>query len=115
MAIDWLEHKGEEVSKTSVKAVRNEMLDKMQAYCYNMQYTMNPDIVYRSDRGSKYPRHYAWETDFMDNRTRYPQRAKKFTRCCFFYKLGEEPKDIKDILPCPETDLEWEERDTEED
>lgn len=113
--INWLEYIGEEITKTSIKAARNETLDKIQAYCYNMQYVMNPAVVYRTDKGSKYPRHNAWEREFLDNQMQYPERVKKHTRCCFFYRLGDEPKDADEILPCPETDLEWEERKQEGD
>ena len=107
MAISYLEHRGDAVTMQSVKSVKNEMIEKMQAYCFNMQYTMNPSIVYRSDKGSKYPRHYAWEQEFMNDTIRREERTRKFTRVCFFYKLGEEPKDSKEILSCPETDEEW--------
>lgn len=110
MAISYLEHRGDAVTMQSVKSVKNEMIEKMQAYCFNMQYTMNPSIVYRSDKGSKYPRHYAWEQEFMNDTIRREERTRKFTRVCFFYKLGEEPKDSKEILSCPETDEEWEEK-----
>ena len=110
MAISYLDHRGDSVTMQSVKSVKNEMIEKMQAYCFNMQYTMNPSIVYRSDKGSKYPRHYAWEQEFMNDTIRREERTRKFTRVCFFYKLGEEPKDSKEILSCPETDEEWEEK-----
>lgn len=110
MAISYLEHRGDVVTLQSVKSVKNEMIEKMQAYCFNMQYTMNPSIVYRSDKGSKYPRHYAWEQEFMNDTIRREERTRKSTRVCFFYKLGEEPKDSKEILSCPETDEEWEEK-----
>lgn len=110
MAISLLEHKGETVTVHNVRSVRNDMLDKMQAYCFNMQYVMNPQVVFRADKGSKQPRHYAWESEFIDDIHRRPDRQRKFTRCCFFYKLGEDPKDSGDILSCPDTDLEMEER-----
>lgn len=110
MAVSYLEHRGDPVTMQSVKSVKNDMLDKMQAFCFNMQYTMNPPIVYRTDKGSKYPRHYAWEGEFLNDTIRRGERTRKFTRVCFFYKLGEEPKDSKEILSCPETDEEWEEK-----
>lgn len=110
MAVSYLEHRGDEVTLVTIKGIKGEMLEKMRTYCANMQYTMNPAIVYRTDKGSKYPRHYAWEEEFLDDRHRRPERVRKFTRCCFFYRLGEEPQDSKEILPCPETDMEWEEK-----
>lgn len=110
MAVSYLEHRGDDVTLSAAKKVRNEMMEKMRVYCANMQYTMNPSVVYRSDKGSKYPRHYAWEAEFMDDRRRRKERTRKFTRCCLFYRLGEEPQDAKEILPCPDTDVEWEER-----
>lgn len=110
MAISYLEHRGDEVTMLTVKAVRNEMLEKMRVYCANMQYTMNPSIVYRTDKGSKYPRHYAWECEWLNDKVRRQERTRKYTRCCFFYKLGEEPQDTKEVLSCPEEDMEWEEK-----
>lgn len=110
MVISLLEHRGEPVSLQNIKSMRNDMLEKMQAYCFNMQYTMNPAIVFRSDKGSKQPRHYAWESEFLDDVHYKKERIRKYTRVCFFYKLGEEPKDSKEILSCPEDDREMEER-----
>lgn len=110
LCIGWLEHRGDEVTAMTVKAARNELMQKLSVYCENMQYTMNPAVVFRADKGSKYPRHYAWETEWLNDRIRKPERVRKYTRCCFFYRLGEEPRDAKDILPCPEEDREMEER-----
>ena len=110
MAVYYLELRCDDVTLSAAKKIRNEMMEKMRVYCANMQYTMNPSVVYRSDKGSKYPRHYAWEAEFLDDRRRCKERARKFTRCCLFYRLGEEPQDAKEILPCPDTDMEWEEK-----
>ena len=111
MAISYLEHRGDEVTIQSVKSIKREMLEKMQTYCFNMQYVMNPPVVFRSDSSTKEPRRAAWEQRFMNDRIRQADRVKKEgARVCFFYKLDDVPKDSKEILYCPETDEEWEEK-----
>ena len=111
MAISYLEHRGDEVTIQSVKSIKREMLEKMKTYCFNMQYVMNPPVVFRSDSSTKEPRRAAWEQRFMNDRIRQADRVKKEgARVCFFYKLDDVPKDSKEILYCPETDEEWEEK-----
>lgn len=110
MCISLLEHRGEAVTRQSVSAVRKEMLDKMQAYCFNMQYSMNPRIVFGNDKSSKEPRRNAWECEFLDDKHYKKERTRKNTRVCYFYKLDEVPKDSSEILSCPDTDEEMEER-----
>lgn len=110
MAMSLLEHRGEPVTKPNIAGIRKELLEKMQAYCFNMQYTMNPRIVYGNDKNSKEPRRYAWVTEFIDDSHYKKDRIRESVRCCYFYKLGEEPKDTSEILKCPDTDEEMEER-----
>lgn len=110
MAISLLEHRGEPVTRTSISGVRKELMDKMQAYCFNMQYTMNPRIVFGNEKSSKEPRRYTWVTKFIDDTHYRQERERESVRCCYFYKLGNEPKDSSEILKCPDTDEEMEER-----
>lgn len=110
MCMSLLEHRGEPVTKPNIAGVRKELMEKMQAYCFNMQYTMNPRIVFGNDNSSKEPRRYAWETEFLDDTHTRKDRVRKSTRVCYFYKLGEEPKDTSEILSCPDTDEEMEEK-----
>lgn len=114
IVMDYLDHRGEEITGTNIKRNRSETLKKLNLYCLNMQYSMNPPIVFRSDQNSNYPRHYAWETDFEHDRPVALPRQRRFTRCCFFYRIGEEPKSVDEILKCPETDIEMEEKETDE-
>ena len=74
-----------------------------------MQYIKNPPIVFGKDKSSNEPRRYAWETEFIDDTNYRKERVRKSTRVCYFYKLGEEPKDSSEILSCPNTDKEMEE------
>ncbi len=110
MCMSLLEHRGEPVTRPNISGVRKELMEKMQAYCFNMQYTMNPRIVYGNDKNSKEPRRYAWVTEFIDDSHYKKDRIRDSVRCCYFYKLGEEPKDTSEILKCPDTDEEMEER-----
>ncbi len=80
-------------------------MKKLKLYCLNMQYVVNPKIVFRADKGN-WPRHYAWETPFVGDRPAKAPREKKHTRVLFFYRMGEEPKELKEVLPCPDEDME---------
>lgn len=114
IAMDWLEHRGEEITGTNIRRNRADLVKKLKLYCLNMQYVMNPPVVFRSDQSSEYPRHTAWETEFEHDRPTGRPRIRKSTRCCFFYRIGEEPRSVDMIQKCPETDLEMEERKKEE-
>lgn len=104
--MSYLDHKGDEITTITVKKNKDDVMKKLRLYCQNMQYNMNPEIVYRADKGSAYPRHYAWETLFVNDRPRKGPRERKHTRVCFFYRIGDEPRTLKEILPCPDTDEE---------
>lgn len=105
VVMSYLNHRGEEVTTVSIKRTREELMKKIRLYCLNMQYVVNPRIVYRADKGN-WPRHYAWETPFVGDRPAKAPREKKHTRVLFFYRVGEEPKELKEILPCPDEDME---------
>ena len=109
MVISLLKHHNKPISKQNIKATRKEMLAKINVYCNHMQYIKNPPIVFGNDKSSNEPRRYAWETEFIDNVHYRKERVRKSTRVCYFYKLGEEPKDPTEILSCPDTDKEVEE------
>lgn len=109
MVASFLEHKGEEVTTISVKKNTGDVIDKMKLYCENLQYTINPSIVFRAEKNPTYPRYYAWVTPYVNDRPTKEPRFKEHTRCFFFYRMGEEPKTLKEILQCPDTDLEKEE------
>lgn len=114
MVASCLDHKGEDITTITIKRNRDDVLAKVKMYCLSLHYTINPQIVYRSDTASKYPRHYAWVTPFVNDRPTKQPREKKYSRCCFFYRMGDEPKTLKEILPCPEKDEErLEARETE--
>ncbi len=106
----YLEEMGEEVTQTSIKKSRNDVLKKLRAYCTATQIAMNPAIVFRGDTSSgSCPRAYAWTKDWMTNEMHRPDRVRRNVRCCYFYSLNEVPKIEKEILPCPENDeeMEW--------
>ena len=108
MVISLLKYRNNPISKQNIKATRKEMLEKINIYCNHMQYIKNPPIVFGKDKSSNEPRRYAWETEFIDDTNYRKERVRKSTRVCYFYKLGEEPKDSSEILSCPNTDKEME-------
>ena len=109
IVINYLEYRGEEVTTISIRKNYEDVMSKMNLYCKNMNYVMNPPIVYRADNGSKYPRHNAWKTIMVNDRPSNRPRERTHTRCCLFYRMGDVPKSQKEILPCPDTDVEKEE------
>ncbi len=110
IAISFLRHCGKPITKANVLEIRNKLIDNLRGYCVEKKYIMNPRVVYGNDRSSKEPRRYAWVTEFIDDSHYKKDRGRDSVRCCYFYKLGEEPKDTSEILKCPDTDEEMEER-----
>lgn len=106
IVISFLEHKGEQVTSITVKKFRDEVMSKMDLYCQNLHYSMNPQIVYRGDSSSKYPRRKAWVTSFLNDKPIPGERTQANTRCCYFYRMGDEPRSTDEILQCPERDEE---------
>lgn len=101
-----LDYRGEEVTTITVKKNRDDVMSKLSMYCQSLHFSLNPQIVYRADTGSKYPRHNAWVTPYHNDRPTKQARERKHTRCCFFYRMGDEPRTLEEILPCPERDEE---------
>ena len=111
IVMNFLDHKGDELTKQNIKKARNEVLQKLKLYCTNMQFIMNPPIVYRADKScGDLPRWKAWVTEYYRDRpVTERERIRATARCCFFYHLGEDPKYTDAIRQCPEVDTEREE------
>ena len=73
-----------------------------------MNISMNPPIVLttETDRKVGSPRTAAWETVFDGDIPASPRKRtlQPSVRCVYFYRIGEIPKDPKQILEAPDAD-----------
>lgn len=131
MVISYLDHRGEEITRQSVKAKKPKFKQFLETYCLNVGIIKNPEIVYapkrlpddfdrlpereqeeimrrgKDDRISGLTREKAWVTVFSGERPVEPrQREQKIgERCYYFFRsITDVPKDRRQLLPCSDTD-----------
>lgn len=132
MIIDYLEKRGDDVTTELINKTRGDFKKYLKLYCDTAQISINPQVVYTPRRATStreslvdgmpdekllvtdskegYVREKAWCTVFDGNKPRRPrQRIVQWTRCCYFYKFGMEPRERKEVLLCTERDLDFEE------
>ena len=108
MYIDFCYSAGIPVCRSTVDTKHSVFWDGVREYCKIMGIYINPQIVYTSetDRKEGVVRRSAWETVFEGDTPASPRKRtlQSAARCLYFYRIGEIPKDTKQILPAPDTD-----------
>lgn len=107
MYIAYCEYIGVPVCRATVETKHPAFWNSVRLYCKIMGIYINPAIVYTSatDRKDGIVRRNAWETVFDGDVPASPRkRLLQNARCLYFYRIGEIPKDPKQILPAPDTD-----------
>lgn len=131
MIINYLDFRGEEITRQSVKEKKRKFKEYLEVYCINMGIIKNPEIVYapkrlpddfdrlsdgekeevmrrsKDDRMSGLTREKAWVTIFVGERPAEPRKREQKIgeRCYYFFRnMADVPKDRRQLLPCMDTD-----------
>lgn len=107
MYIEYCYSVGIPVSRATIDTKHTAFWESVRLYCKIMGIYINPKVVYTSetDRKEGSVRRNAWETVFEGDTPACPRkRTLQNARCLYFYRIGEVPKDIKQVLPAPEKD-----------
>lgn len=106
---DYLDYRGEEVTRSSIRRNKKKFFEAMEIYCRHNKYVMNPEITKRADTSSDAPRRKAWETVFAEdrpNKSGIRRVTDTSVPVCYFYRLEDVPKVEAQVLGVPETDEE---------
>lgn len=110
MYIDFCDSAGIPVNRATVGTNHQVFWEKVRIYCKWMNISMNPPIVLTTETDKKVgsPRVAAWETVFDGDIPASPHKRtlQPSVRCVYFYRIGEIPRDPKQILQAPDTDPE---------
>lgn len=135
MIISYLDFRGEDVTKQSIKEKKRKFKEFLEVYCMNMGIIKNPEIVYapkrlpdnfdflsereqteimqrsKDDRIAGLTREKAWVTVFSGEHPAEPRKREQRVgeRCYYFFKsMGDVPKDRRQLLPCTDEDTDAE-------
>lgn len=108
MYLEFCESAGLPVNRATISSSHQVFWEHVRTYCKWMNISMNPPIVLttETDRKVGSPRTAAWETVFDGDIPASPRKRtlQPSVRCAYFYRIGEIPKDPKQILEATDTD-----------